>query len=318
MTYPSDTLFPSDTTVFPSDGSVTPPPVTSARSGWYLGPSSALVQIPAPKTDLDVSPILIGGVHRSVGGGVTVSVVAQPRQWPLQWTALTEDQATYLRLAGLGLLRAPLRLIDGEIRNRLPMRISVGGSYTRTAVDFTQTGGVAPTWVPLADPPASVAVRGAISWQRTTTTSGTLVTANVTDRVPLVPGQQVQVSCWARGAAVNASVGLDQWDVTGAFDTRASGTTTTLAATTWTQLTATVTPVAGAVEGSPIVIVLSGEAASTLQVTGWQLAPASSTTPITWAVGGGAPIVAPGSALVDTYILTGLRGFGITLLEANP
>jgi hypothetical protein len=276
------------------------------------------VQIPAPKTDLDVSPILIGGIHRSLGGGVTVSVVAQPRQWPMQWTALTEDQATYLRLAGLGLLRAPLRLIDGEIRNRLPMRIATGGSYTRSAVDFTQTGGSTPTWVPLTDPPASVAVRGAISWQRTTTASGTLVTANVTDRVPLIPGQQVQVSCWARGATVNAIVGLDLWDVTGAFDTRVSGTTTTLAATTWTQLTATVTPISGAVEGSPILIVLSGEPASTLQITGWQLAPAANTTPITWAVGGGAPIVAPGSTLVDTYILTGLRGFGITLLEANP
>lgn len=284
---------------------------------WWLGPAGGLVQIPAPAVDLDVSPTLIGGVHRSLNGVATISIVAQPRSWPMRWTALTEDQTNYLRLVGLGLVRSPLYLIDGEIRNRLPMRITTGGAYTRTATDFFQAGGSGNTitWLGITDPPAGVPVRGVISWTRTTTALA-LVTFNSTaDRVPLIAGEPIRVSLWARGAAISATVGVDLWDSIGA-GLRILSAPVTLSATTWTQLSLTTTPAAGRVSASVLLHVADGQATSTLQTTGWMLSPSSAST--TWAIGGGAPIVVPGSELVDTYILTGLRGFGLTLLEANP
>lgn len=282
---------------------------------WYLGPAGALQTIPAPARDLDVSPKLVGAVLQGLDGSPTVHRLAQPRTWPCQWVALTEDQSTYLQMVGLGLVREPLRLIDPEQRNRLPRRVASGGAYHQSAEDFSQTGGSTPTYVSITDPPATVPVRGVISWQRTTTAAGVLTTTNSYDRVPLIPGEQVRVSVWARGAAIAVSAGYDAWNAAGSAS-RANGSTSTLHATNWTQVSVTYTPPSDRIELSPLLNVASGQSASTLQVTGWQVAPA--TAPTTWTVGGGAPVVVAGSELTDTYPLTGLRGMGLVLLERYP
>lgn len=279
---------------------------------WYLGPAGALVKIRAPATDLDASPELIGAVHQTLSGSRTVDRIAQPRKWPCRWSALTEDETTYLRMVGLGLVRGPLRIIDGETRNRLPVRVAAAGAYTQSAVDFTQAGSSAPTWLAITDPPATVPVRGVTSWQRTTTAAGELKTVLAAHRVPLIPSEQVRVSLWARGAAIQASAALDAWNAAGAA-ARTTGSVVTLHATNWTYLDVTFTPASDRVELSPLLSVANGQAASTLQTTGWQVAPASA--PTLWTPGGGAPVVVAGSELSDTYILTGLRGFGLLLLE---
>lgn len=280
---------------------------------WYLGPVGALVQIRAPATDLDVSPEFMGAVHQALSGNRTVDRISQPRKWPCRWSVLTEDETNYVRMVGLGLVRGPLRLIDGEIRNRLPVRVASGGAYTQSATDFTQSGGSTPTWLAIADPPATVPVRGVTSWQRTTTAAGELKTANSAHRVPLIPSEQVRVSLWARGAAIQASAALDAWNAAGA-SARTTGTAVTLHAMNWTYLDVTFTPASDRIELSPLLNVASGQAASTLQTTGWQVAPSSA--PTTWTAGGGAPVVVAGSELTDVYILTGLRGFGLLLLES--
>lgn len=279
---------------------------------WYLGPVGALTAIPAPAVDLEVSPEFIGGVHRALSGSVTVDRIAQPRSWPLKWAALTEDQANYLRLVGLGLVRSPLRLIDQELRNRLPVDVASGGSYTQSVDSFTQTGGSTPTWVAITDPPSAVPARGVVSWQRTTTAAGVLTTANSYDRVPLITSEQIRVSLWARGAAIAASAGYDLWNAAGS-NSRANGSTSTLHATNWTQLSVTVTPASDRIELSPLLNVASGQSASTLQTTGWMVSPSSAST--TWTAGGGAPTVVAGSELTETYIMVGLRQFGLLLLE---
>lgn len=255
---------------------------------WYLGPLGALVVIPNPTDPLDASPVLLGGVHQSLSGMITVDRLAQPRTWAMEWPYLAEDSLTYLEMVGRGLVTGPLRLIDPMRRNRLPVRVASGGSVSRSAIDFTQTGGSAPTWVPVTDPPVTVPVRGATSWQRTTAGAASLTTANAADRAPLVTGEQVRVSCWARGAAIQAAAAYDTW-TTGNVPTRVVGTPATLATTTWTQLATTYTVAAGQVSQSPAINVASGQAASTLQVTGWQISAASE--PVTWAIGGGAPTV---------------------------
>jgi hypothetical protein len=280
---------------------------------WYLGQAGALVLIPPPAVNLAVSTQFVGSVATSLNGTRTLYRAAQPRQWACQWQALTEDQTTYLRVVGHGLVRGPLRLIDSELRNRLPVRVASGGSYMNSVVDFTQAGGVAATWVAVSDPPAAVPVKGAVSWQRATTAAGSLTAVNADDRVPLVPGEPaVVVSCWARGAAIQAAAAVDAWSTAGVA-TRTTGTATALAVSAWTLLTMTYTPAGGAAAVSPVVSVASGQAASTLQVTGWQVA--SSTAPAVWAAGGGAPVVLPGSELTESYLMPGLRQFSLLLLE---
>lgn len=259
-----------------------------------------------------MSPEFVGGVHRALSGSVTVDRIAQPRRWPLKWAALTEDQAMYLRLVGLGLVRSPLRLIDQELRNRLSVDVASGGSYTQSVDSWTQTGGSAPTWLAITDPPSTVPVRGVVSWQRTTTAAGVLTTANSADRVPLIPSEQVRISLWARGAAISVSAGYDAWNAAGSAS-RANGATSTLHATNWTQVSTTYTPPSDRIELSPLLNVASGQSASTLQTTGWMVSPSSAST--SWAVGGGAPTVVAGSELTETYIMVGLREFGLLLLE---
>ena len=281
---------------------------------WYLGPAGALTQIRAPARGLETSPELIGAVQRSLNGGVTVDRVAQPRSWPLKWPVLTEAETTYLRLVGQGQVRGPLRLIDPEITNRLPVRVAGGGSYRRSATDFTQTGGNDPTYVAITDPPATVPVRGAISWTRSTTAAGTLTTANALDRVPLLSGEQVRVFQWARGTPIQVSAALDAWDALDAA-ARTTGTAATLDPVLWTYLEVLYTPPPERILLSEALEVAAGQPASTVQTTGWMVAPASA--PTTWAPAGGGPVVVAGSELTETYLLPGLREFGITLLERS-
>lgn len=255
---------------------------------WYLGRVGSLVQIPAPADPAEVTPDILGGVAQSLGGATTVDRTATPRSWKFQWPYLVESNLTYLEAIGFGLVKGPLRLVDPMRRNRLPAQISSGGSQRRDTTGWTQTGGSTPTWAAVTDPPGAVPVRGVISWQRTTTAAAALTTSNVHHRVPVVPAQQVRVSCWARGAAIQAAAGVDGWDSSGA-STRTTGTAATLNTTTWTQLTATLTPASDRVSLSPLLSVASGQAASTLQTTGWMLSAAAEST--TWALGGGAPVV---------------------------
>lgn len=271
-----------------------------ATATWWLGPVGSLVSIPAPAAPMDLSAPLIGGEFESLDGTVTVDRLAQHRAYQAEWGYLTEDQLTYLELVGRGLVTGPLRLVDPMRRNRLSVDVATGGSVTRSVAAFTQTGGSTPTWVAITDPPTAARTRGVVSWQRTTTAAGVLTTTLTADRVPLITSEQIRASVWARGAAIQASCGVDAWNAAGS-STRTLGTATTLHATTWTQLTVTLTPATDRVSASVLLNVASGQAAATLQTTGWMLSAATETT--TWAPGGGAPTVLATSELAQTYNL---------------
>lgn len=281
---------------------------------WYLGPVGNLREIPAPQDPAEVTPALVGGVHESLTGSVTVDRLAQPRTWALEWPNLPEDDLTYLEAIGYGLVTGPLRLLDPMRRNRLPVEVASGGSVSRSAEAFTQTGGEDPTWAAVTDPPTSAPVRGTISWERASTAAASLTTADETDRVPVVEGEELRASIWVRGAAVDAAAGVDAWNTAGSA-ARTTGTATTLHATTWTQLTVTYTAASGRVTVSPVLVVASGQAASTLHATGWQVSLAAE--PVTWAPGGGAPTVVAGE-LANSYKLmdTPRHSWSMTLRES--
>jgi len=270
-------------------------------SGWYLGPVGACREIPAPVRGLEVGRELIGAEAVSLGGTRTLYRRAQPRSWALSWPTLSEDELTYLRLVGLGLIGSPARLIDPMVRNLLPVQVATGGSYRRDTSRFLITGGSTMSWVAVADPPTAVPVRGAISWVRATTAAATLTGGDVADRVPLV-GRKVRLGIWARGTAIAVSPAADAYNAAGSAATT-TGTAATLHVTEWRYLAVDLTPAADRVSAVPVLSAANGQAASTVQTTGWQLAfcdrPAEQ--PQDWTEGGGAPEVLAGSELTARY-----------------
>lgn len=280
---------------------------------WWIGPLGRLVQIRAPAGDLDVSPELVGAVQVSLNGSVAVDRIAQPRTWAMQWQALDEDELTYLRAVGAGLVTGPLRLLDPMMRNLLPLQVASGGSYERSTDDFEALDGTTMEWDAITDPPTGVYSRGVIIWARTTTTTASLAAGrDETQRVPLLAGREVRVSLWARGAAILARAAYDAWDAAGA-SVAAEGSSVALSVGTWTELSTTYTPT-DRVALSPRLNVPSGEAVSNLQTTGWQVA--YSDQPTTWTLGNGAPVVVA-SELSHTYLMPGLSSYGMTLREAR-
>lgn len=257
---------------------------------WYLGPVGACREIPPPLRGVEVSRESAGEVLTSLGGVRTQFRRSQPRSWPLSWPTLSEDELTHLRLVGLGLVSGPLRLLDPMVRNLLPVQVATGGSYDRDTSRFSVTGGSSSSWVPVTDPPATVPVRGVISWVRAGTGAATLTTSDAADRVPLIPGRTVRLSTWARGTAIAVSAAANAWDAAGAAAVT-TGTAATLHATDWRWLAVDYTPTAGRVSASPALSAASGQAVSTVQTTGWQVAFADQLAdqPQDWTEGGGAP-----------------------------
>lgn len=284
-------------------------------SGWYLGPVGALREIPAPLRGLEVARELLGAVTESLGGGRTLYRRAQPRSWPLSWPTLSEDELTYLRAVGLGLVSSPLRLIDPMVRNLLPVQVASGGSYRRDTSRFAVTSSTM-GWVPVTDPPPAVPVRGAISWVRATTAAATLTLSDTADRVPLITGRRVRFSTWARGTTIAVAAAVNAYNAAGSAATT-TGTAITLHATEWRYLTVDYTPPADRISAAPVLSAASGQAASTVPTTGWQVAfvdrPAEQ--PQDWTEGGGAPEVLAGSELTDTYERWRRHRFGLLLLE---
>lgn len=286
---------------------------------WRLGALGSLTEIPPPADPTDVAHDLVGGEHVSLGGVATVDRAAWARSWQMEWPALDEDQAAYLEAVGLGLVPGPLRLLNPQRRNRLHQQVASGGSLRRSTERWETVGGGTVAW---AATPAPVPVRGALTWgiPDSIGTDVYLASGNtsVVNRVPLVPGETVRISCWARRDAVAASVrvGAGIHDTAGAVASTVDGTVTALT-TTWAQLSVTYA-VPG--DGSRISLApylrAGSQPATTVRATGWQAALA--TDPTAWTPGGGAPVVVA-SALRQTYhlYLAGVtHGWQMTLREA--
>lgn len=283
---------------------------------WWLGPVGSLVQIPAPADPMDVNPALIGAVHESLSGAVSVDRVAQPRSWAMSWRALDEDTLTYLAAVGSGQIPGPLRLIDPLRRNRLARQVATGGSVRRSTARWTAYDGSTIEWVPLTDAP--VAARGAISWTLPDLSGSDLFVASGretgTDRTPVLPSESLRITARVRGTTgTDVALGVDVWDSAGASIT-SEGTLTALDATTWSALSFTYpVPASGRVSLSPYVRAPSGQTAATVQVTGLQVA--LSSAPDVWTPGGGAPVVIA-SELTETYEVVDRHTFAMLLREA--
>lgn len=288
---------------------------------FYLGPLAALREIPAPADPMEVPPTLIGAVHESLSGAVSVDRVAMPRRWAMAWRVLPEDTLTYLAAVGLGLVAGPLRLLDPLVRNRLGRQVATGGSMRRSVDRWAAYDGSSIAWVPLSDPPAGIPVRGAVSWTLPDLSGTELTVASgreaSTGRVPVLPGETVRVSGWARGTTgTGVALGADTWDAAGVSVTT-EGALTALDATVWSPLSFTY-PVPG--DGSrpavsPYLRAPAGQPAATVQITGLQVCDA--TAPDVWTLGGGTPVVIATES-TDVYELVDKHSYSMVLREVMP
>lgn len=276
---------------------------------WYLGPVGACRLIPAPIRALTVDRELVGATVRSLAGATTVYRYAQPRSWTLGWPTMTEDEGTYLRMVGLGLVPS-LRLIDPMVSNLLPVQVATGGSYRRDSSRFGCTGGSYTSWVAMADPPVLTPLRGVQSWVRDTTAAGTLTLADISDRVPLV-GRPVRFTAWVRGTAVTLSAAVNAYDAAGTA-TLSTGTSLVLDPAVWRYVEVNYVPAAGKMSLVPLLSIAAGQAASTVQTTGWMVAFTGEGGE--WSEGGGAPEVVI-ATLGNTYAKWRRYALTMTLIE---
>lgn len=280
---------------------------------WRVGPLGSLIALPSPgvRSGIETADERIGGISTGLDGTRTRDTLAIKRRWTMSWPAATSQTRALLRALARPVW-GPLRLIDPHETNRLPADASAGGSESLTADAFTPTTGTA-TWVPITDPPAGLPLRGAIAWTRTSTAAGQLTVAAGQDheRVPLITGQQITLSGYVRGTSGAVTLGYHAWDPAGAA---ASAQTAAVALdpVAWTQLALPYTPVAGRVSLSGLLDIAAGQAAGTVQTTGWQinLGPAATA----WQLGGGCPEIFA-DLTTDNPLPHGLHELGLTLLE---
>ncbi|SES49059.1 hypothetical protein [Actinokineospora terrae] len=271
--------------------------------GFHLGPLGALRALPSPSLGggPDATATRLGGVHRSLGGRVTVDQVAVKRTWSLTWPYLDPDTHAYLDALHLGLVDGPLWLIDGERRNRLAPRVAATGSATRTTAGFSPTAGTL-LWTPTV-PVSPVPLAGGLDW-----TPPPVGGSLAGDPVPLVTGEPVTASAWVR-AGVTTRVRLEFYDTT---DTQI-GHVDSPPSTPGTDQRLSVSVIASAAAAARVALLVEANPSGAhVLTTAWQLDAAPTTTP--WAPGGGAAEVAV-DALSAAYPVPGSWATTLTLLE---
>jgi hypothetical protein len=273
-------------------------------SVFWLGPLGALRALPSPPLGdgPEATSTRFGVVHRSLTGRPTVDRLGVRRTWTLTWPYLDPDTHAYLDTLHLGLIGAPLWLLDPQRTNQLPVHVASTGAASRSTEGFTATSGtLAWTVTALAGAP----VAGGLAWN-VPAESGRLDT---TGRVPLIEGQPVTFSAYlAATRAVRLTITTES--AAGALvSTHDSDPVIPGAAGSRVQLTAT--PAPGAVACRVAVTVPPGTA-ETVTTTGWQLEPGPHAT--TWRPGGAAAVVLMDSLRV-AYPVPGSYATTATLLE---
>ncbi|MBM7771721.1 hypothetical protein JOD54_001925 [Actinokineospora baliensis] len=271
--------------------------------GFHLGRLGALRALPSPSLGggPDATATRIGGVHRSLGGRVTVDRVAVKRAWSLTWPYLDPDSHAYLDALYLGLVDGPLWLLDGERRNRLSPQVAATGAGTRTTAGFTPTAGTL-LWTPTV-PSAPLRLAGGLDW-----TPPTVGGSLAGDRVPLVGGEPVTASAWVR-AGVTTRVRLELYDT----DDSPIGHVDSPPSTPGADQRLVVSLIATSAAAARMALLVEANPSSAhVLTTAWQLEPAPA--PTAWVPGGGAAEVVL-DGLSAAYPVPGSWATTLTLLE---
>jgi hypothetical protein len=226
---------------------------------FWVGPLGYLQQLPLlpVKGSADASEALVGALLESMTGTATLDVFGHKRTWQLDWVCLTYAETAAAHAWFQGLTTAAIRLVDPRAGNWLTRDGGSGGSYHRDTRAHTLTSGSGsvafgtvgdyPSWL-------QAMVNGGIAWTVPAATTATLLIDD-TDRIPLVPGQQITAQVWLKGSG-NAQVGVQFYDAAGSAAGTSLGSAQALGA--WTAYSVTFTPTSTQVAASLIVVAASG------------------------------------------------------------
>lgn len=267
---------------------------------FWVGPLGSLRALPDVAAEVKVPVTRIGGMHRSLAGGLTVDTFARKRAWTWSYETLLSTQLAYLEALQYGNIPGPLRLIDPHRFNRLPEDAASGGSVTRSNAAFFTDAGSFSYYQPLTDvttadlatlgPSAllrgcqewlisapAAAVGGNVTYPSNTTYTGQAVPS---DRwqTPVLPGETVEVSMWVLGPASTQVAAKVVWlnrngqSLGSSFDSPVQALTT-LDLSTWTKFSGTVTAPAGAAAVTPDLNTDTAHcpAGTSIFHTGWQV-----------------------------------------------
>lgn len=314
----------------------------------YVGPIGGLVALPDVEAPIDVPLNRYGGGGRTLMGQEWRDTISRAHSWSWKWENLLARQVAHVDLLANGAVRGPLRLIDPRKANRLPKRVSAGGSLDRSASSFAATIGglyyrdlmtVPPS---IATLPASRGLRGCIEWQRPQGGAGTLYIPgdgyDGTWRLPLLDpadrAEDIEWWCWVAGPiGVTVEAQWTEYEITEVAHPYLSPQTADNAALSpavWQRITVLTSPWArpSSVSWTPRLVVPDGSPPGSIYTTAWVAGPpgAEDEDPATqvlcdipellggFRIGGGAPkvIADPGGS---AYGHPGFYDTALTLTE---
>lgn len=227
---------------------------------FWLGPLGYLRQLPLlPLTgNMQADERVFGGLFEAADGTGTLQILGLKRSWALDWVCLAADEVAAVHAWFQRLSRSALRIVDPRAYNRLSRDGASGGSWSRSTTAHTVTAGTR-AFVSVTDYPTTLLglVDGGIAWSVPLSTVSTL-RIDATDKIPLIPGEQVTVSVLLKGS-LGAQVGVQYYDTAGSAGSTALASSATLTGT-WAWYSHTFTPLSTQVSGSLIVVAASGAA----------------------------------------------------------
>lgn len=321
----------------------------SVETIWWVGPLGAMLSLPDVATSPDNSIERIGAVHTSLDGTRTVDTFGYKRSYSWKWSMLHPVHVSVVEAIYTGIMPGPLRLIDPNRPNRLPIQIAAGGSVTASTRGFT-TDDPLNRAVIYASPAAGGNVdnlgpgkllRGAVT--TVAEESGAVILPDLAvypvAKIPQLPEETIEVSMWVAGTCPFATAAWLPYSRGGdlmppetpavpaaAPTSLRSGDPVALTPGTWTRVAASVPPGAAA-----IVPALTATGAGQVWTTAWQVQRIS--TPVSaregqlwvcddllvdpidgWNTGGGAPRVVAANA-TSAFPIPGLADVALTLVE---
>lgn len=313
----------------------------------FVGPLGRMEPLPdvASSGGTSVSVTRIGGMHRSLGGGMTVDTFARKRTWTWTYDMLLDKQLAYVEALQWGNVRGPLRLIDPRRYNRLPEEIASCGTTTASSRKFITDNDSVAYWRPSHVMPGDLStlgprllVTGGLEWQILTPAAENFVIAadrRYTDgvyRVPTLPNETVELSAWALYPA-NTSVlmGVSWRTAQGVFIDSESTEYAAGGGDEWIKLTLTSTAPDTAAFGAPFLVTKKDYVppGTSIFTTAWQVASPSLARLMPpgvtehcdiperggeWRQGGGAPFVIPETG-GNVYARPGFYNTALTLYE---
>ena len=226
---------------------------------FWLGPLGYLRQLPLLPVSgsSDASEELTGGLSTGLDGTGTLDVLGHKRTWRLDWVCLSLLDTRTQHALYQGLTRSAVRIVDPRAGNRLSRDGASGGSYSRDVDAHTVTAGTR-AFAAVTDYPTDLIglVDGAVSWSVPVTTTATL-RIDDTDRIPLIPGEQITLSVLVDGTG-STQVGVQYYNAAGTAGSTSLASSFT--AGSWAWQSHTFTPSATQVSASLIVVAASGSA----------------------------------------------------------